>query len=171
MRHFLVTVLIATMVALPVFAATVPRPAPNLSFPLPNGETLQLNDHRGKVVVVEILMTTCPHCQRASSIMQKLYEELGPQGFQPIGMAINDTTGALVPAFVRDLNLTYPVGIGDRNKAIAFLQHSMMMTLMVPQLVVIDKEGTIRAQVDGTDDFFRNEEANLRSLLTSLLAE
>lgn len=171
MRHFLGILLSVCLIVLPAFAATVPRPAPDFSFSLPTGQTISLADYRGKVVVVEILMTTCPHCQRASSTIQKLYEEMGPDSFQPLGMAINDTTGALVPAFVRDLNLTYPVGFGNRDKAIAFLQHSMMMTLMVPQLVVVDKEGTIRAQVDGTDDFFRNEEANLRKLLTTLIAE
>jgi peroxiredoxin len=158
-------------VALPAFAATVPRPAPNLSFSLPNGKTVSLNDYKGKVVAVEVLMTTCPACQRTSGTMQKLYQELGPKGFQPLGLAINDTTGALVPAFVRDQGLSYPVGFGDRDKAMAFLQHSMMMTLMVPQVVIVDKDGTIRAQLDGTNDFFRNEEANLRKLVESLLAE
>jgi len=171
MRYFLISLLTACLVILPAFAATVPRPAPDLSFSLPNGQRVNLEGYKGKVIAVEFLLTTCPHCQRTSSTMQKLYQEYGAKGFQPLGVAINEGAAGLVPAYVRDLRISFPVGVGTHDQAISFLQHSMMMTLMMPQLVVIDKKGAIRAQYGGTDDFFRNDEANMRKLLERLLAE
>jgi len=171
MGRLLTCLTVIGLLTLSSFAAEVPRPAPDVTFSLPNGEQVSLSDYKGKVVAVEILLTTCPGCQHTSGVIQKIYEEYGEQGFQPLGIAINDGADRLVPAYVQNLGITFPVGYAHRDVAISFLQHSMMMTLMVPQLVVIDKEGTIRAQFDGTDDFFRNDEANLRRLVSSLLEE
>lgn len=171
MRHILIAFLTVCLVAGPVLGAVVPRPAPDLTFSLPDGKQISLASYKGKVVALEFLLTTCPHCQRTSATMQKLYGELGPKGFQPLGVAINTTDKQLVNDYIKGVRATYPLGIGDRNMAVSFLQHSAIVTMWMPQLVIIDKKGTIRAQYDGTGDFFRNEEANLRSLLTSLLAE
>lgn len=163
-------VCVASLVA-PAFAAEVPRPAPEITFSLPNGQKVSLDDYKGKIVAVEIMLTTCPGCQHTSTVLQKLYAEYGPKGFQPLGIAINDEDGRLVTAYVRDLKITFPIGYAPRDVAIGLLQHSMMMTLMVPQLLIIDRDGVIQAQFAGMDDFFRNDEANMRRLLDSMLEE
>jgi len=45
------------------------------------------------------------------------------------------------------------------------------MSLMMPQLVVIDRKGVIRYQYPGNDPFFENEEKNLREILLPLLKQ
>jgi thiol-disulfide isomerase/thioredoxin len=90
--------------------AADPRPAPELVIKAANGQEQLLSKYRGKVVAVEFLLTTCPHCQKASQNMQKLYKELGPQGFQPIGIAINDMANMLINDYAKQFSLTYRLG-------------------------------------------------------------
>ncbi len=68
-----------------LFGAEVPRPAPELVIRQVNGKQLLLSQYRGKVVALEFLQTTCPHCQTCSALLNKMYQEYGPRGFQPIG--------------------------------------------------------------------------------------
>lgn len=155
----------------PALGAQIPREAPELTISLSNGKQMRLSQYKGKVIALEFLLTTCPGCKRASSAMQKLYEELGSKGFQPLGAAINEEATPQLPAYARELRLTYPIGAVDRSSAINFLQHPIMLRMMMPQLVIIDKKGAIRAQYPGTDSFFRNEEENMRKVLMPLLSE
>lgn len=152
-----------------VLSAADPRPAPELVIKAANGQEQLLSKFRGKVVAVEFLLTTCPHCQKASQNMQKLYKELGPQGFQPIGIAINDMANMLINDYAKQFNLTYPLGYSNRDVATQFLQHPVMMSMLMPQLVVIDRKGIIRHHYPGGDKFFENEEKNLRDVLLPLL--
>lgn len=61
-------ILISALALVPVFAAEVPRKAPELVVQLPEGGQKLLSDYRGKVVCVEFLFTTCPHCQHSSQV-------------------------------------------------------------------------------------------------------
>ncbi len=138
---------------------------------LTDGKTLLLSQFKGKVILVEFLLTTCPHCQRASQIAQGLYKELGPKGFQPVGIAINDMAKMLVPDYVKNFQLTYPVGFSLRDPVYNYLEHSPMMQLMMPTLVFIDRKFQIRGQHMGGTEFFNNEEKNMRAQVELLLAE
>jgi peroxiredoxin len=168
MRSFLFGLLIAAACAM---GAQVPRPAPELAIQMPNGQQELLSKYKGKVVVVEFLLTTCPHCQNSSRILSKLKDEFGAKGFQPLGVAINPE--ADVNDFVRRFNVNFPVGKGTREAAYGFLQHSIMApSFYVPQMVFIDRQGIIRAQYGGSDAFLAsNEEANIRGMIEKLLAE
>lgn len=172
MAHRLIAVGVGLGLALgPLVAAEIPRKAPELAVQLPAGGQVLLSKYRGKVVLLEFLHTTCPHCQHDSAIVQQLYKEYGPRGFQPIGIAFNDGALALVPDFVSQLGLTYPVGVAPRDTVLAYLQFSYVEPLYVPQMVFVDRKGIIRAQHGGMDDFLKDVEPNLRTLLESLLKE
>jgi peroxiredoxin len=152
-----------------------PKPAPELTIILNSGEHLLLSRFRGKVVVLEFLLTTCPHCATCSSIMQKLYSELGDK-FQPLGTAINPNSlteaRMLVPAYVSNLGLKFPVGYTPREQAYTWLEaQNSNAPMYFPQVVFIDKKGIIRHYFPGGDDFFKNEEANMRRLILELAAE
>ncbi len=172
MHRLLAILACVWIVSAPAFAADIPRPAPETSFSLPDGRKINLNDYRGKIVVVEVMLTTCPICQRTSTVIEKLYEEYGDKGFQPLGIAMNDDTGDLVSDYVKEHNITFPIGFAPRDVALSLLQYSMMNAQMFfPNLVIIDREGVIQAQIEGTDDFFRNPDANVRRLVESILDE
>jgi peroxiredoxin len=149
--------------------ADIPRPAPNMTFKMPQGGVIDLAQYKGKVVALEFLITTCPHCQKCSQVLQKMQDEYGPKGFQAIGVATNEMAHMLVPDYVKNFNLRFPVGFAPREQAHEFLQHPMMLIMYVPQLVFIDRKGIIRSQQQGGSDFFKDEEKNIRATIEEML--
>jgi thiol-disulfide isomerase/thioredoxin len=132
---------------------------------------VQVGDFRGKVVALEFILTTCEHCQRTAQIMQKLQKEFGPQGFQALGAAINEGATAAVPDFIRILKLDFPVGFGSRDEAVEYLQHPIMTSMIMPQVVLIDRKGQIQVQLPGNHPMMlKDEEGNLRKFIKKLLS-
>jgi thiol-disulfide isomerase/thioredoxin len=150
---------------------TAPRRAPEFSINMPGAKPILLSQYRGKVTLVEFLSTTCPHCQHASQLMSRLQTEYGPKGFQPVGVAFNDGAEMLVPAFVRDFKVTYPVGYAARETVYNFLKIDPNLGLHVPQIVIIDRNGMIRHQSMPREDSISATEQFLRKNIETLLAE
>ena len=168
--RFVVAALMGLAVAAAVEAQELPRPAMDYVITLPNGQTTSVAKYKGKVVAIEFLLTTCPHCQRTAQSLSQATKDFGAKGFQALGVAINPNPE--VPKFIQDFGVNYPVGTGPRETVYSFLQHSVMSpNLMMPQLVFIDRGGMVRAQYDGTADFFKAEDKNIRAMIEKLLAE
>lgn len=155
----------------PLFAVEVPRKAQEFAIQLPDGSRKLLSDYRGKVVVLEFLFTTCPHCQHSSQILTKLQNEYGPKGFQALGVAFNPMSKMLIGDFVRDFRVGFPVGYAEREPVNAFLQNPPESSLHVPQLVFIDRRGVVRHQSLPRNDTSTGVEANMRGVIEKLLAE
>jgi len=169
--RLLSTLAITSVLAATAAAATVPRQAPEFAIQMPNKSQILLSQHRGKVVLLEVLLTTCPHCQHASQIMSRLQTEYGPRGFQALGVAFNDMAHMLVADFVRDFKVNYPVGYSPREPVVSFLQANPQQSLHVPQLVFIDKKGVIRHQSLQQNDSQSHSEQFMRKMIEQLLAE
>jgi len=155
-----------------VATAPVPRKSPELTIVEPSGKQISLSNLQGKVVVMEFLLINCPHCTRVAQMITKLHKELGPRGFQPIGIAFDKEVGAgKVTEFVRRTGITYPVGYTSSVAVDAYLGREAAERFMVPQIVVIDRKGIIRAQSRPVRESSLEDESYLRNLLDSLLKE
>ena len=155
------------MLALGVSALAAPPPvirkAPEITFVEPSGKQIQLAAYKGKVVVCTFIYTTCVHCQRETQMLTKIYKDMAPRGLQVVGIAFNDNAPVLVNDFIRQFAVPYPVGTASQQNVLNYLGFSLMDRYVVPQVMVIDRKGNIRAQspVDGdeklqTDDYMRN---------------
>lgn len=161
------------LAVLPLAAvAPVPRPSPALTVTDAAGKPIQLASFHGKVVVVEFLLAHCPHCWRLAQTVGKLQQDLGPKGLQPLGVAFDtDITAAGVADLVQRARFTFPVGSTSASTVDAYLGRAGAERLQVPQIVVIDRAGVIRAQSHPTGEKTLEDEAQLRKLLEGLLAE
>jgi thiol-disulfide isomerase/thioredoxin len=121
------------------------RKAPELSFTIPSEGQKHLSDYRGKVVALEFIATTCPHCQAASKLMTKLQGEYGARGLQVIDVAINPNADLLVENFAKDFQVNFPVGWTTSQQMQTFMGFSDAR-YVVPQLVLIDRKGNIHYQ-------------------------
>lgn len=164
----------SALVALTVAAQAqgpVPRQSKEFTIVEPSGKKTLLSSQKGKVVYVQFLDTTCPHCRDLSILLTKLQAEYGPKGFQAFGVAFNETTGKAAKDYSTRYNLGIPVGSADRNTVFNYLGLSVMQRIGVPQAVIIDKNGVIQEQSTPTGGGPLGNEVHLRQMIEKLLAK
>ena len=153
-------------------AAQVPRPAGEFTIHMTDGKQIRLSQYKGKVCVLAFLLTYCPHCQKIAGILSSMQNELGKRGFQALGSAIEPNAKKAVPGFIKQFHPAFPAGYDGRDPVLEFLHHPSMLRLLMPQLVFIDRKGTIRAQWEGDDQrLMRDPGKNIRNQIESLLKE
>jgi peroxiredoxin len=154
-----------------VAQAPVLRKSPELSIAKPSGDDLLLSSFKGKVVVVEFLFIGSSHCLQLAEMLNKLQADLGSRGFQAVGVAFGPHSDqAMVGHLVERLHLTYPVGGSTSENVDAYLGRQGTEKLKIPQLIVIDRKGMIRAAT-GTANPTLEDETLLRVVLEPLLKE
>jgi peroxiredoxin len=170
---FVVLVLMNSGFALP--STQVPRKSPEFAFYDSSGKTTLLSSLTGKVVVLEFLFIKSEHCLRVAKTLNKLHGELGPRGFQPMGIVFDPpntphTSEQFLPYMVDYFKLTYPVGYSTKEDVDTYLGRTRNEILNIPQVVVIDRKGVIRAISGGAGGDPKLEDENsLRSLIDTLL--
>jgi len=160
-------------------AAPVPRPSKEFTIVLPSGKQTLLSSYRGKVVMAAFMFTTCPHCQALSKIITKLQTELGPKGFQAVGVAFNDevntpnpeANGQVTAGFINQFQVGFPMGYAPRQSVLSYLGVSDIESWVVPQVAIIDRKGVIRAQSASRGTTELQTETYLRKYLGDLLSE
>ncbi len=155
-------------------APPVPRPAKELEIDQPNGQHLLLSSFKGKVVVVQFLFTTCPHCQAYSQELTQLLGEYGPKGLVCLGGAFNEeANNATVANYIKQYHVGFPVGLMQRETVTNFMGFSVLDRLVVPQIALIDRKGMIREQSEANPTAappLQNPE-HLKAMIEKLLAE
>jgi peroxiredoxin len=158
-------------------SSPLPRKSPEFAIHQPSGKQIMLSSLKGKVVVLEFLFIQSQHCIRVASTLNKLNNELGPRGFQAVGIVfdppnVEASSESRIPPTVDYFKLTYPVGYAAKTDVDTYLGRAGTEVLNIPQVVVIDRAGMIRAQTGGRDGNLKLEdEAYLRALLDGLLKE
>ncbi len=153
------------------------RKAPELTFTVPGQAQQSLSQYKGKVVALEFIATTCPHCQAASRLMTRLEQEYGSRGFQALDVAINafdegrnaQQADMVAMMFARNFEVGFPVGWTTRDQFVAFMGFSFAELTVVPQLVLIDRQGYIHYQTTAKGDENSMKEATIRQRVEELL--
>ena len=152
-------------------AAQVPRQSPDFAIQLTNGKQIKVSDYRGKVLCLAFILTTCPHCQKTTQLMDEIYPALAPKGLAVVEAALNQNPD--IPSFVSQYKVPWPVGTAEVLPALDYIQWPKDKRPLVPFLVFIDRDGVIRAQYTGVDETFFNEqqEEHMRGEIEKLLEE
>jgi peroxiredoxin len=154
----------------------LPRNSPEFRIDQPSGKTILLSSLKGKVVVLEFLFVKSQHCMRVARTLNQLQQELGPSGMQAVGIAFDApnaaaTGGEFLEAMASALNLNYPVGLAQKASVDAYLGRTGNELLSIPQVIVIDRAGVIRAATGGQGNPSLEDTGALRALLNGLLKE
>jgi len=172
LRTLLVSLFMTSAAA---FAASpiAARPAPPLDIVDSAGKHFVLSSYRGKVVVVQFLLTTCSHCQAFSKLLDRLQAEYGPKGFQAVGAAVNEATNEMARDYHANIAPAFPIAAVPHDLFLSFMGVSVMARPGFPQIAVTDRQGQIREQSSSDMNAAQplQDEAHLRALIEKLLAE
>jgi thiol-disulfide isomerase/thioredoxin len=120
-------------------------PAPDFTLPVldSKGKTLQLSSLRGKAVLVNFWATWCEPCKQEMPWLVELQEKYGPQGFQTLGVAQDDSGEKTIMAFARKMRLNYPILQGNNNVGDLYPSEGL------PLSVYVDRSGKVVYRVVG----------------------
>lgn len=171
MRSLITSAAFLSLAISALAALPVPRQAKEFDFVDPSGKHTLLSSEKGKVVVIQFLYTTCPHCQAMSQMLTKLEKDYGPRGLVVLGAAFNDEANPPVVKAYTAQFAGFPVGVSNRDTVMSYLGLSVLDRFVVPQVMIVDKKGQVVAQSAAMGTPELQNEAHLRETIEKLLAE
>lgn len=148
-------------------APKVPRKAAEFVIQMPDGKPQLLSSYRGKTVVLALMFTTCPHCQKTAGLLAQIQKEYAAKDVQVLGAAFDQGAAFNVQKFNKVFGVNFPCGYSNQKAVMDFLE--ITEPPFVPDLVFIDKTGMIRSQYVGDENFLSNQEVNIRAELDKLI--
>jgi peroxiredoxin len=164
----------STLTSATLLSNTPPfRKSPEFTIFEQSGKQMSLSSFKGKVVVIEFLFMNSVHCLRVAKTLNSLQGELGERGLQSVGVVFGPNADEQHVVYMVDyLKLAYPVGFTTSAKVDDYLGRTGNEVLSIPQVVVIDRAGMIRAASGGRrGDPKLEDQSYLRDLIDSLLKE
>jgi cytochrome c biogenesis protein CcmG/thiol:disulfide interchange protein DsbE len=147
-RHSLV---IATLIALPLGAAPKELPKAELNLKDISGQRVRLRDYRGKVVVLNFWATWCGPCKVEMPWFMQFEKQYRDQGFSVLGVSMDDDGWKSVRPYITAQKINYRVVVGDEP-----LTKLYGGVEALPTTFLIDREGRIaytHTGLVGKDDY------------------
>jgi peroxiredoxin len=120
------------------------RRAPSWNLPDSALKHYDLLDYRGKWLVLDFMITNCPHCKSLSSILEKVQSKYGAKAAVvsiTVAPPENQTT---VAAYMKENKLTVPILFDMGQVAAIYLKiNPQRPSFDTPHLFVIDPNGNI----------------------------
>ena len=142
--HRFVALLVVALA--PVWAAgeLSGRRAPGFSLPDVKLAQHDLGDYRGKVVVLEIMLTSCPHCGKFAPLLEELAKKYAGR-LQVLSVVNPPDNTATVSKFMADYKLSYPMLFDCGQVAGSYMKATPQKpSFDIPHLFLIDQNGQIR---------------------------
>ncbi len=103
---------------------------------------VKLSSLRGKVVLLDMFRSTCPHCEDHAPHILKLYQDYRQRGFTVLGLATDDKTDAdavkSLKSFLTRHKINYPVAYVT-TEVVAY--YADPKNHGVPQMVLFGADG------------------------------
>ena len=134
--------------------------APDFSLKsVPDGKEVRLSSLRGKAVLVNFWATWCEPCKIEMPSLVDLQKKYGPQGFQIVGVAMDDADDKEISSFAHKMGVNYMVlrgteEVGDHYGGIDHL----------PMTYYLDRSGKVVDETVGMAGEATFEDAIKRAL-------
>jgi peroxiredoxin len=119
---------------------------PDFSLGNHEGELVTPADFSGKTLLINFWATWCAPCRHEMPMLMDLQREYGGQGFQVVGIALDEVQN--VRSFVQKYGISYPVLVGAADAMATSAAYGNVEGVL-PYSVLVDKDGVIRWQYTG----------------------
>ena len=137
-------------IALLLTLALLPGPirqestTPTLALKDLRGRTVRLESFKGKVVLLNFWATWCPPCRAEVPDLVELQAQYADEGLQVVGVTCPPYSRAEIRKFVKRARVTYPILLGTEG-----LAAKVAGTEVLPVTLVLDRDGRVRATIEG----------------------
>ena len=128
------------------------RRAPGFALMDPiQGKWHDLADYRGKVVIIDIMRTDCPKCQELTAILEQVKTKYADR-IQVLSVVTMPDDLNKVKAYIAKYKVTSPVLFDCGQMIASYLQVGPKNpSIHLPTVMVVDRNGMIRRQIDDAD--------------------
>lgn len=139
-----------------------PVSPPELRLKALTGEIRNLDDYKGKVVLVNFWATWCPPCRREMPSMQRLKEKMSGRPFVILGVDSAEQREE-VEAFLKLVKVDFPVLLDQDTAATR-----RWKVFALPTSFLVDRNGKVRFSISGPTEW---DEGEAVQIIESLLRE
>lgn len=136
-----------------------------------NGKWQDLQDYRGKVVLIDIMQTTCPHCQTLSGTIEKLQGRYGSRLQVLTVVVAQGESPTTVMNYIKTYRITNPVLIDCGQMTASYVRATPANPgVHFPHVALIDANGMIKQDLSyeaGSENKFT--EAGLTAMLDGMM--
>ncbi len=109
-----------------------------------NGQTIRLSNYKGRVVLINFWVTWCAPCRAEIPELIKLQRRYRRKGLRIIGVTYPPQSTREVKSFRHRMKMNYSIAIGTKETKSLFTNSQAL-----PVTVVIDRDGLVRAVIEG----------------------
>ncbi len=127
-----------------------------------DGQHLDINQYKGKVVYVDFWASWCPPCKQSFPSLNLLRNELHAQGFEVLAINLDEEISDALD-FLQQNPVNFPIAYDGQG-----ICPEKYAVMAMPSSYIIDKKGIVREVHLG----FKNDSiAKIRSTVLALLSE
>ena len=126
--------------------------APRFSLRNLKGNLEGLDDHSGKVIIVNFWATWCVPCVKEMPSFESLYRRYRSQRLTLLAVSLDKGDSAKVQEFADKHKLSFPILLDTEGVA-----EKLYPSFSIPFTYVIDKQGRVVARVDGAKNWESSE--------------
>jgi peroxiredoxin len=120
------------------------RRAPSFNLPDASFKRYDLLDYRGKWLLVDFMITNCPHCKALSATLEKVKQRYGAKVSVLKIVVTPPETQASVAQYIREQKVTSPIVFDMGQVAASYFNATPQRpSFDTPHLFVIDPNGQI----------------------------
>lgn len=120
-----------------------------------NGQMRNIKEWDGKLILLNFWATWCPPCKKEIPDFIKLQAAYGEQGFQIVGIAVDDKEA--VEEYAQRMGMNYPSLIAE-VEGVQLAQRYGNVAGALPYSVIINRTGEISSTIRGELSMFKAKE-------------
>ena len=113
-----------------------------------DGKPRTLADYKGQVVLLNVWATWCAPCRVEIPSIERLYQELGPEGLKVVAVSIDEAGPEVVREFAREHAMSFDILLNPSRTIERIYQ-----TTGVPESFVLNRDGRIVKKVIGATEW------------------